>query len=313
MGLEYPSNKKMITFTIFLNLVSLTFAHQPLFVCKDESVVLDNEPSKAVYACGNTDFFIFYNVGDTMHTSVLIPYTHGYYGEKINPPILNYNCSFNGNQTDDAPRVGEVLDEPFAMGSYIYTHVLFWGHVHEGGYCTLSITSDSVYVVSIGKEEELAWLSMPNTIMSVSAWNNNYVYGWVFLIGITFLIMATVVFGGSWEYVVIWSLTCTILNRLLQLQPFGWARPSLGILFILFQLTAAGLSLGTRSYPRFFSFLILLLIILPFYTWVDRIVLIILVVLRIRNAWLEKSDCELQDKKPFKEDSYELKVYSFNS
>lgn len=266
---------------MILLLSLLSAAHQPLFVCKDESVFVEREPSKAIYACGNTDVFIYYNANDTMRTSVLIPYTHGYYGEKITTPYVIHNCSASGDQGGDGPDIGEVIDEPFAMGSYIYTHVLFWGQKHEGGFCKVSIVSDSPYVISIGKDEELAWMPLPNTIMSVSAWNNNYVYGWVFIIGITFILLATVVFGASWDFVVIWSLTCTILNRLLQLQPFGWARPSYGILFILIQLAAAGLALKTRLYPRFCSFLILLLIILPFFTWVDRIVLIILVVIRL--------------------------------
>ena len=60
---------------------------------------------------------------------------------------------------------------------------------------------------------------------------------------------------------VVWTLTTTMLSRLLQLEPLGWVRPNTGILFILFQLFAGALVFGTRRFPICCSVVLLLLII----------------------------------------------------
>jgi len=154
-------------------------------------------------------------------------------------------------------------------------------------------------------------------LIKLSAWNNNYVYGWIFLVLFILLPIGLLIWSSynnnvkdflyentTLATVSIVSICTTLLQVLFQLEPFGWCRPSIGLFFNLLNIFAIlffYLLHRWRDRPQeWYRFtlgiiLILYVFITPWFSIVTKIISCVLIFFLIFQTFIS---CPPTDVKP---------------
>lgn len=308
------------------------FCHVPIFYRTNDPLIVSAEPSTAYYvrATKSLDVSIHYFPGDEQYFSVLRPYRGGINGKRdtsgvvrvvpTSPCLLGPPTSSSHNEYNPP---GKVFDEHYTATTYVYVDTLLSGHrSNVNQVCTFRVySSDDVpFVVSVGTKENalsLMSINIPDLLIRLSAWNNNYVYGWFFLVLFIFLPIGLSIwssYNDNVKYIFyenttlatisIVSILTTLLQLLFQLEPFGWCRPSIGLLCILlyvFAILFFYILHRWRDRPQewyrftFGIILILLVFITPWFSQVTKFISFLLIFFLIFQTFIS---CPPADVKP---------------
>jgi len=237
---------------VLCSLFGVCFSHVPIFPGDREPLYLGAEPSRAYYYRSGTPitFTVNFVPNDEQYVSVLRPYRGGIGGKRdtsnsvtivnLTTLCVEGEATLSSHNKYNSP--GEVYDEPYTVTSYAYVETLMYGHrSNVTQSCTWRVETDNVpFVIVVGTKENFVnflGYNVPELVMRLSAWNNNYVYGWLFLVILVFLLglstISYVRYNLSLSILGCISIGVTVLQLLFQLEPFGWCRASIGLLVLL--------------------------------------------------------------------------------
>lgn len=277
----------------------IVFGHTPSFPKDNGHIIVDAEPSGAIYMRpGKTTFTFNYEPSDPIYTTVFVLKRDGHiyrdaygrtnandhvngHGLKFNYPVVEKvtECSSDARgQELKQYHVGDDIYEPFGETRLVVASEVYSGEfvANRTMACMFTVESRIPYVVSHGKEEEIVGtilIGLPIILMKIAAWQGAYVYGWLFLA--TLPLVAAIASESKHLLLYITSaiFMLSAINRWM-LVTWGGAFPT-GILFSLIPTTFAVAIHAERLFPRRKTclriFIWLCALIAPTKSWVDII------------------------------------------